>query len=553
MGNRGQKRKNQAGHGRRGKRPPAEPPRQTRAQARAMDLLLNPAAPLPTATAEGPHDQRPLLAPSTPPGSLPIAAGTTTASPVTSDARLFRSQPVTSQQLPLSPGNPGLSPTPLQPQPGPQASTGQFLATPQPAAAGAVSAPTHTSAAAPTSGVTIQPAHAQPLLLPQQTGSSGSAPPHFSGVLGTSSPTQLTPDHLASPAGYGQLGQPATGHQLPPTSAQAHVQSTATPGSTTSVQLGQPASHQFPSSATLGVGQSPTNPGPSTPSQVSQPTTGTAPLLPSTTGAYSLASFTPGPQAAIPHTAPSPAVPVTSTYNPFELGGGPLLSICEPLGTSVSTGTKEKIAKGEFVELDSLIDRRGPNPPPPNLTFTMDQSGQLQVTDTRKKTQINTILAWTDAFLVFASVFLAAHPARSQELLKYMHVIRMAAARFPGRGWLEYDRQFRMRQQSHPTRAWSVIDGELWALYVAAPGQSYLGSGGFWGNQPAAAKRFRSFRSQSRPARRSNTGVCYAYNRASGCAKTQCTFPHKCSTCQATGHGAFACKAPPTKGITARP
>ena len=177
----------------------------------------------------------------------------------------------------------------------------------------------------------------------------------------------------------------------------------------------------------------------------------------------------------------------------------------------------------------------------------MDPSGQLHVADTKKKPQITSILAWTDAFLVFASVFLNAHPARLQELLKYMHVVRMAAARFPGRGWLEYDRQFRMRQQSHPSRSWSIIDGELWALLVTAPGSPYANSQGYRGPPFTASKRpFTAVRSQFRPPSRSS-GICFGYNRASGCPRAQCPFVHKCSTCQAGGHGASACKAPADK------
>ena len=158
----------------------------------------------------------------------------------------------------------------------------------------------------------------------------------------------------------------------------------------------------------------------------------------------------------------------------------------------------------------------------------------------RKKAQVNSVLAWTDAFLVFTSVFLSAHPGRSQELLKYMHVIRTAAARFPGRGWLEYDRQFRMRQQLHPTRSWATIDGELWALYMSAPGIPPVYPAGPKGNQGArrVGSSFRGFYQQNTR----NAGLCFAFNRST-CSNSQCRYAHKCLGCNGVGHGLATCKA----------
>ena len=151
---------------------------------------------------------------------------------------------------------------------------------------------------------------------------------------------------------------------------------------------------------------------------------------------------------------------------------------------------------------------------------------------------------------MFSSVFLSAHPEKTQELLKYMHIVRMAAARFGGRGWLEYDRQFRMRQQSHPSRSWSVIDGELWAMFVAAPGSPYYaGSGGQGAGGPytyAGKQRFSNLSRGNFKQPFRSFGYCFAFNR-SGCPKPQCKYTHKCSTCQATGHGAASCKAGPDK------
>ena len=108
--------------------------------------------------------------------------------------------------------------------------------------------------------------------------------------------------------------------------------------------------------------------------------------------------------------------------------------------------------KIEFVELYLLLERHIPYPTT-TYKLSMDNSGQLLLRDAKKKQQIASIMGWTDAFLVFSSVFVGAHPGRALELFKYMHIKRMPASRFAGRGWLEYDRQFRMYQQLGPHRS----------------------------------------------------------------------------------------------------
>ena len=150
---------------------------------------------------------------------------------------------------------------------------------------------------------------------------------------------------------------------------------------------------------------------------------------------------------------------------------------------------------------------------------------------------------------MFSSVFLSVHPEKTQDLLKYMHVVRMAAARFGGRGWLEYDRQFRMRQRSHPSRSLAVINSELWAMFVIAPGSPHVGSGGQGAGGPysyAGRQRFPNLSQGNFRQPFRSSGYRFAFNR-SGCSKPQCRYTHKCSTCQAIGHEAASCKAGPNK------
>ena len=65
--------------------------------------------------------------------------------------------------------------------------------------------------------------------------------------------------------------------------------------------------------------------------------------------------------------------------------------------------------------------------------------------------------------------YLSYHPHLTQGILKYMYTVRSAASRFGSYGWRQYDINFRMRQQRTPQRSWSLIDGELWDLFVISP------------------------------------------------------------------------------------
>ena len=173
--------------------------------------------------------------------------------------------------------------------------------------------------------------------------------------------------------------------------------------------------------------------------------------------------------------------------------------------------------------------------PPPNLAFSFNTSGQVILKEATRKIKIPSIQAWRVAFLIFSSIFLGAHPNRSQELLKYMHFIRTVAFRFlNSEGWLDYDEQFRLRQQEHPERSWAVIDSELWAVCVTSP------------------RPFQSNCDTKRPQTSfapvylvrftpAATGPCFAFNRNS-CSRTNCRYSHKCTGCGSPAHGATSCR-----------
>ena len=236
-----------------------------------------------------------------------------------------------------------------------------------------------------------------------------------------------------------------------------------------------------------------------------------------------------------------------------------LVSICNPLGCELPQALITKIRKGEFVEFGIILGRSEYQMNQTKaMTLSINQGGQIVWQDDKIKRPITSIYSWTTAFLTYASIYLAANPQRSQELLKYAHIIRTASYRFGGYAWRAYDIQFRLRQEKQPQRSWAVIDGELWSLYMTSPfpgrqpqfGMHPLYSMGQidgLGNQaktPSSAGNGPLLFQHVQQNQTGNNGekFCFGFNRPQGCFRKNCNFKHACLQCNNADHGAFACK-----------
>lgn len=140
-------------------------------------------------------------------------------------------------------------------------------------------------------------------------------------------------------------------------------------------------------------------------------------------------------------------------------------SVHSEMGAHVSNALKSKIVLGRYIDLALLLDTHSEMEDQKHIA--VDQSGQLVLKSVQPSRSIQTIEAWTDAFLIYASIFVSAHPHRIQEVMKYMSVIRTAAKRHSNLGWKQYDQQFRLRLEADPSgMSFNKIDYELWLLYV---------------------------------------------------------------------------------------
>jgi len=204
----------------------------------------------------------------------------------------------------------------------------------------------------------------------------------------------------------------------------------------------------------------------------------------------------------------------------------PILSIRSQISSHVSVANINKITNGEYVELGQLLQNPNTEKQEKQLILI---DGMLQ-TKERAKQSITSIEKWTDAFLIFSSIYLGVHSEKYQDILKYMHVVRLCASRVQGMGWKSYDEQFRYRMSLDPTNSWENIDNQLWLLYMSDYQAVQQGKG--------FTPQFRQFKvAGSHQA----FNICYAFNYKGHCDRMQCYYEHVCTQCSAA-HPVISCR-----------
>ncbi|VDI64654.1 Hypothetical predicted protein [Mytilus galloprovincialis] len=187
----------------------------------------------------------------------------------------------------------------------------------------------------------------------------------------------------------------------------------------------------------------------------------------------------------IPATLPAetiyPAPGNTTLHQPLINTGYALpietVKASDDIARNVSQNVKQKVINGEYVDMGSLLNN-SQNITGVNQTLTFNQ-GQIILQPKQQDTRINTI----------------------------------GAKRYAGLGWKLYDEQFRLRRSQEPAGSWSVIDTELWLLYM----------------QPAGPINGPEFNIAQKPT--NNFLKCYAYNYNGTCTQQYCTYKHACLKC----------------------
>ena len=102
-------------------------------------------------------------------------------------------------------------------------------------------------------------------------------------------------------------------------------------------------------------------------------------------------------------------------------------SISDPIGIHIPGIIREKIWAGSYIELPLLLKQaRDLHTDAHNTGELVIKNGQLVVARQHLRA-ITNIHTWTTAFIVYMSIYLEKFPGKAQEMLRYMHNVRLAA------------------------------------------------------------------------------------------------------------------------------
>ena len=130
-----------------------------------------------------------------------------------------------------------------------------------------------------------------------------------------------------------------------------------------------------------------------------------------------------------PNTSSGTSMQVSVPPN-FSFGHEPLRLGGEDVSAHVPLVVSQKIWSNQYININLLLKgavelqelcEGG--------TIHLNKQGILESRPRISKDQVPNIERWTDAFLIFTSIYLKRYPDVSQELLQYMSIIREAASR----------------------------------------------------------------------------------------------------------------------------
>ena len=217
-----------------------------------------------------------------------------------------------------------------------------------------------------------------------------------------------------------------------------------------------------------------------------------------------------------------------STYFPVQIGycldqmhtPHQVVGIASDITVNVSQNIKEKIKRGEYVDLASLLTNNQHNDSKQKLIL---QQGELILQPDQNYKKLFSIDTWTTAFIIFTSIYCSVHPEKFQELLKYMSMVRLGTSRCANLGWKMYDEQFRLRKAQDPTSSLSSVDYELWLIHMNNTTSSPV-----TGNQMVFSDK------------KDGALKCYNFNYQGTCFRQHCFYSHSCIHCNG-GHSMLQC------------
>ncbi|XP_078530054.1 uncharacterized protein LOC144812318 [Lissotriton helveticus] len=188
------------------------------------------------------------------------------------------------------------------------------------------------------------------------------------------------------------------------------------------------------------------------------------------------------------------------------------------LAAHVTLETREKIWKGDFVDIFSLIR------PKRREVETKEKDGKEGSFRDRKPRVEESINNWLFGFNVFSIVMLEKKPELVIPLIGYANQILKAQTMYGGGAWLDYNRDFRWAKVDDPDMGWDQTEVNVWLESV--------------NNKAPMKQPFRTSHGGAGEKR----GACWAFNRKT-CTwpPGACKFKHACAYCGHPSHPEFKC------------
>ena len=192
----------------------------------------------------------------------------------------------------------------------------------------------------------------------------------------------------------------------------------------------------------------------------------------------------------------------------------------------VDDNLKRKIELGQYVDFSKLLPSDRIATENDNRMVWVQEGGNTFLAPANQKGKeiqgITSFHRWEQSFRVFSDIYTRAHPDRASELIQYNHVIGTAAATYTWENVYMYDCQFRIHMGKNPTRSWSIILQQAWAMYLK--------------------DKHRLSDSHRGSDRKLKREICWRFNGGKCTYGNNCKFDHRCGICNRFGHGAHNCR-----------
>ena len=184
--------------------------------------------------------------------------------------------------------------------------------------------------------------------------------------------------------------------------------------------------------------------------------------------------------------------------------------LLSPLGFHVTNTLKEKIWRGEFMDLNLIL--------PPSRDFYKYEKKEERAEEERRKPIIKSFYSWLQAFMIYSSILCEKFPEKSCLLFQHVDIILEAYRSFSGFAWLTYDEAFRQKLAVQPSLSWGAKDVGLWLNLFLPQRQPISRTTNTVSSAVATPSGYKK-------------GLCFAFNDSQCKWLNSCKFKHECAFC----------------------